>query len=323
MDGVFANARLPDLGFLAARANPFVTAAADKGIAAPQAAAKARRGGLAGGGLRNDAICGHIFTLCVILPLVNRKINVACGNSMRILWSMSEISQAARRLKMLRERAGLSMRAVSEALGWTLTRYQHYEDRYRRSYLPLDLARQLSDLFAQRGVPPADVLALAGVEPTPRDVAPESPSPFPPSRGPFQPRLPDLPAVSPRDLPVMGTAKGGAEGTYFNEGEPKEYIDRPPSLAGVTNAFALYVDGESMEPRYYAGEVIYVNPNRPLTRGCFVAVEMADRLALIKQFIRRNDEHLVLAQLNPPKEIRLPIAQVKRIYRITGSGEAG
>src|ERR1019366_7185007 len=177
---------------------------------------------------------------------------------------MSEISQAARRLKMLRERAGLSMRAVSEALGWTLTRYQHYEDRYRRNYLPLELARQLSDLFAQRGVPPADVLALAGV-----DVTAHGPA----NRGLFQARPLDQPSLPPRDLPVMGAVKGGAEGFYFNEGEAKEFVVRPPALGGVSNAFALYVDGESMEPRYYAGEMLYVNPNRPITRGCFVAVE--------------------------------------------------
>ena len=45
---------------------------------------------------------------------------------------MSEVSEAARQLKALRERAGLSMREVAESLGWALTRYQHYEDRYRR-----------------------------------------------------------------------------------------------------------------------------------------------------------------------------------------------
>ena len=236
---------------------------------------------------------------------------------------MSEISQSARRLKMLRERAGLSMRAVSEALGWTLTRYQHYEDRYRRNYLPLELARQLSDLFVQRGVPPADVLALAGVDVTPRESAPESGSPTPANRGLFQARPLDQPSLPPRDLPVMGAVKGGAEGFYFNEGEAKEFVVRPPAMGGVSNAFALYVDGESMEPRYYAGEMLYVNPNRPITRRCFVAVEMNDGQGLIKQFVRRNDDHLVLAQFNPPKEIRLPVAQVKRIYRITGSGEPG
>jgi phage repressor protein C with HTH and peptisase S24 domain len=232
---------------------------------------------------------------------------------------MSEVSQAARRLKLLRERAGLSMRAVSEALGWTLTRYQHYEDRYRRAYLPLDLARQLADAFASRGIPAADVLALAGIDAGP----PQAPSTSPAERPGFPPRPVEVPAMPQRDLPVMGAVKGGAEGFYFNEGEAKEYVIRPPGLAGVSNAFALYVDGESMEPRYYAGEMLYVNPNRPVTRGCFVAVELADGQCLIKQFVRRNDDHLVLAQFNPSKEIRLPVAKVKRIYRITGSGEPG
>jgi SOS-response transcriptional repressor LexA len=231
---------------------------------------------------------------------------------------MSEVSLAARRLKLLRERAGLSMRAVSEALGWTLTRYQHYEDRYRRAYLPLELARLLADILAPRGVPAADVLALAGLDTEP----PRAATPPSPPAG-FLPRPLEIPAIPVRDLPVMGAVKGGAEGFYFNEGEAKEYIVRPPSLAGVSNAFALYVDGESMEPRYYAGETLYVNPNRPLTRNCFVAVELADGQCLIKQFVRRSDDHLVLAQFNPAKEIRLPITKVKRIYRITGSGEPG
>jgi len=249
---------------------------------------------------------------------VNRK---TCGYLLFFAYNaiMSETSQAARRLKLLRERAGLSMRAVSEALGWTLTRYQHYEDRYRRPYLPLDLARQLADIFAPRGVPAADMLALAGIGADP-GVAPGKTAV---ERAGFLPRPIDIPAVPLRDLPVMGAVKGGAEGFYFNEGEAKEYVVRPPSLGGVSNAFALYVDGESMEPRYYAGEMLYVNPNRPITRGCFVAVELADGQCLIKQFVRRSDDHLVLAQFNPAKEIRLLAAKVKRIHRITGSGEPG
>jgi hypothetical protein len=37
--------------------------------------------------------------------------------------------------------------------------------------------------------------------------------------------------------------------------------------------------------------------------------------------VRSSDDLLVLAQFNPPKEIRLPVAGVKSVYRITGSGE--
>src|SRR5262249_11460080 len=187
------------------------------------------------------------------------------------------------------------------------------------AYLPLDLARLLADVFALRGIPAADVLALAGVDAGPPSAPAAAPSPatlsatgpLPPG---FLPRPLEIPAGPLRALPGMGAVRGGAEGFYFNEGEAKEYIVRPPSLAGVSNAFALYVDGESMEPRYYAGETLYVNPNRPLTRGCFVAVELADGQCLIKQFLRRNDDHLVLAQFNPPKEIRLPTTTANPLY---------
>src|SRR3546814_8085032 len=46
----------------------------------------------------------------------------------------------------------------------------------------------------------------------------------------------------------MGAVKGGSEGFYFNDGDPKEFVSRPSGLDGVANAFALYVDGDSMEP---------------------------------------------------------------------------
>ena len=225
---------------------------------------------------------------------------------------MTDISDAARSLKALRERTGLAMREVAEALGWTLTRYQHYEDRYKRNHLPLDFVRRLLPLFEPRGIAGAELLALAGL----------SDAEIPGSLRSRRTAGPVLPPAG-RDLPVLGAVKGGSEGFYFNEGDAKEYLIRPPALAGVANAFALYVEGDSMEPRYFAGELLYVNPNRPITRNCFVAVELADGQGLIKQFLRRSDEQIVLRQFNPAKDIRIAVRDLKRIYRITGSSEPG
>lgn len=227
---------------------------------------------------------------------------------------MTEISEAARQLKTLREQAGLSMRVVADSLGWRLTKYQHYEDRYRRRFLPIELARHLADLFSPHGVNPAEVMELAGVG-ADRSL-PGSGVIIRPGDGGAQP-------TAQRDLPVMGAVRGGSTGFYFNDGDPKEYVERPASLAGATNAFALYVDGDSMEPRYFAGEVLYVNPNRPLTKSCFVAVELTDGRGIIKQFLRRSDEQVVLHQFNPPKDIKLPAKDIKNIYRIVAAGEAG
>ncbi len=231
---------------------------------------------------------------------------------------MAEISEAARRLKELREESGLTMRAVAEALGWSLTRYQHYEDRFKRRFLPFELATILDQIFVQHGLAPGSVLKLAGLE---------SARPSGSHGQPVAGRSKSVPPLAPlvasqRDLPVIGAVKGGSEGFYFNDGEAKEFVERPANLKGVVNAFALYVDGDSMEPRYFANELLYVNPNRPITRHCFVAVELVDGQGMIKQFIRRSDTELVLRQFNPPSDIVLKIGDVKRIYRITGSGEA-
>jgi SOS-response transcriptional repressor LexA len=225
---------------------------------------------------------------------------------------MTEISEAARHLKELREQAGLTMRAVSEALGWSLTRYQHYEDRYKRRFLPFELARDLEAIFAPHGVESGAVLQLAGIEPG---------QPVNPRRETAPARA--VPAQAQRDLPVMGTVRGDSEGFNFVQGEAKEFVERPANLKGVFNAFALYMDGDLMEPRYYAGELLYVNPNRPLTRNCFVAVELTDGQGLIRQFVRRSEDELVLHQFNPAKDVHLKAATVRKIYRVTGSVEAG
>src|SRR5262245_34620288 len=89
-------------------------------------------------------------------------LNEICVTGFRVRgWDgagMSEVSEVARRLKELREQAGLTMRAVSDSLGWSLTRYQHYEDRYKRKYLPFELARALEEMFVRQGVPAGAVL---------------------------------------------------------------------------------------------------------------------------------------------------------------------
>jgi phage repressor protein C with HTH and peptisase S24 domain len=221
-----------------------------------------------------------------------------------------EVSAAARRLKELRARAGLSMAAVARHLGYAhASRYQHYEDRFKRSYLPIELAERLAPLFAQAGVPADEVLALAGVAPRRREAAARLD------------RLPLELRASRKDLPILGAAMGGGSGYFFNDGAPKDFALRPPSLAGVSNGFAVYVYGDSMEPRYLRGEIVHVNPNRPLTAGCFVVVELRDGRGMIKQFVRQDDRRVVLRQFRPEQEIVLDRSEIARISRVVGSAE--
>jgi len=227
---------------------------------------------------------------------------------------MSEVSEVARRLKELREQAGLTMRAVSDALGWSLTRYQHYEDRYKRKYLPFELARALEDMFVRQGVQGGQALQLAGID------GGQSASGRSTSSAPRPVNL--NAANAQRDLPVNSAFREGWDGFWFVADEAKEFVERPANLRGVANAFALYADGESMQPRYLAGELLYVNPNRPITPNCFIAVEFNDGRGLVRQFLRRTHDGIFVSKLHPEQEAKLPAAEVKRLYRITGSIES-
>ncbi len=227
---------------------------------------------------------------------------------------MSEVSEVARRLKELREQAGLTMRAVSDSLGWSLTRYQHYEDRYKRKYLPFELARALEEMFVRQGVTSGAVLQLAGIEGS-QNAAPRA------NPGAARPVSLNA-ATAQRDLPVNSAFREGWDGFWFIAEEAKEFVERPANLRGVANAFALYTDGDGMQPRYLAGELLYVNPNRPITPNCFVAIEFSDGRGMVRQFLRRTHDGIFVRRLHPDQETRLAAAEVKRLYRITGSTES-
>ena len=132
------------------------------------------------------------------------------------------------------------------------------------------------------------------------------------------------PPIGGRDLPILGSARGGADGFDLDSGTAvASYIERPANLLGVTEAYAVYVYGDNMEPRYFAGEILHINPHRPIFRGSFVVVQLVDLITgsihgVIKRFVRRSDVTLVTEQLNLPKEISFAINTVRAVHVIVG-----
>ena len=76
---------------------------------------------------------------------------------------MGKVSRVAADLKALRERAGLSVRAMARALDMGTTSYQHYEDRYKREYLPIEIVVKLKKSLVSRGIPEKEIDKLAGI----------------------------------------------------------------------------------------------------------------------------------------------------------------
>lgn len=210
---------------------------------------------------------------------------------------------------------GLNMADVSRKVGRNQTYIQQFVTKSSPKELPEKVRQKLAAIL---GIPENSLRneAFSGAIRLPNN---ENPSPV------FRPT--PYPSSGVRDLPILGAAVGGIGGPRLMlNGDAVEYVDRPGDLVGVTNAYGLYVVEDSMSPRYCHGEMVYVNPNKPISAGHFVIVQFWDKdpsepLYTIKQFVRQDAKRLKLRQLNPEREIEIPSDRVIGIHRVVGARE--
>lgn len=122
-----------------------------------------------------------------------------------------------------------------------------------------------------------------------------------------------------RSLPVLGRAQGGDDGNVVIEEHPIDWTFRPADLQGVSDAFAVFVSGNSMVPKYKNGDLVYVHPSHTLTKHRFALVETKEHKGFIKQFVGWQGDTLILHQFNPDMEIILDREQVLRVMLAIGS----
>lgn len=137
----------------------------------------------------------------------------------------------------------------------------------------------------------------------------------------------DQPRRSDNDpLRVLGMAEGDEDGWQPFNGDVIETIPRPANLVGVPDAYAVYISGDSMSPRYLPGEKIHIHPHKPVSAGAFVLVQKRPKSpgeapkAIVKRLVKRSGNRVVLAQYNPEKTFEVKADEVV-LHRIVGSGE--
>jgi phage repressor protein C with HTH and peptisase S24 domain len=147
----------------------------------------------------------------------------------------------------------------------------------------------------------------------------DAPPPEPARRGrPPRATTGHVPLPRHDTMPIKSAGRGGNDQQMFLEDGPIGYTPRPANLAGVRDAYAIYMVGDSMEPRYNQGWLLHVNPFKPAIRGRDVVVYKKDQAVLIKQFVGWNGDTLVLRQLNPDETLRIPRGDVVECHLIVG-----
>lgn len=129
-----------------------------------------------------------------------------------------------------------------------------------------------------------------------------------------------------KKIPAYGQAMGGKYGEFILNGNKVADILAPASLNNVADAYAVYIAGDSMEPRYFAGEAAFVHPGLPVRKGDFVVAQIASDdegsapLAYVKRFLSMDDKRLRLEQFNPRKTIEFPRKKVVSVHLILMAG---
>ncbi len=130
------------------------------------------------------------------------------------------------------------------------------------------------------------------------------------------------------ELPVRGRIMGGKEGALSFSTENSDivgYVEAPPRLAEVPEAYAVYVIGESMEPVFRPGYICCVNPHLPARPGDDVVIQLSTdddmtRIAYIKRLVSINERELKVCQFNPKKTLTFQRKLVKEVHRVMWSG---
>lgn len=123
----------------------------------------------------------------------------------------------------------------------------------------------------------------------------------------------------PRDLRVLGYVKGGREGFFIDNGEVQGMTARPDFLAGVKDAYAVYVHEDSMFPAFEPGHLAWVNPLKPVKPGDSVVVQLGDGQSFIKRLKRRTEKFVICEQWNPAEEVKYKTSDVRAVHLVVGS----
>lgn len=223
------------------------------------------------------------------------------------------MSTPSSRLQLARERAGFATATdAARRFGWNENTYRSHENGNR------DISRKAASMYADSFKTSAGwILYAEGGEPQQSPAAP----PPPPQRLDMSP----VPQLSPQRIPVYGRAVGGDDGRFLFNGEIIDTVLTPPGLENVPGAYAVYVSGDSMYPRFEDGETVWVHPRRPPKKNDDVVVQLhpaeegEPAEGYVKRFLGWTPSQLRLLEFNPMREFEIDRKLVKEVQVIVFS----
>lgn len=118
-------------------------------------------------------------------------------------------------------------------------------------------------------------------------------------------------------IPLLGyAAAGGADRIAWNIDRPLEWVEAPPMRDTTTEILAIRVSGDSMEPRLFSGETIYVGRNLSPAKGGDAVIEFIDDTAVVKSYFGLRQGFVFARQYNPEGELKYDMTKVRALHAV-------
>ena len=128
---------------------------------------------------------------------------------------------------------------------------------------------------------------------------------------------PALELKKSRRIPITGSVRGGDEGYLVQDNTPDGWVEY---WTGDPHAYALRIRGDSMHPRYRAGEFVVITPSIEAQSGRDVVVKLINGKCLLKQLNwARSDEVQLLSINNGYAPMTIPREEIECINRVAGA----
>lgn len=128
--------------------------------------------------------------------------------------------------------------------------------------------------------------------------------------------VPPEAAGLPRTIPVLGWAHAGEAGNY--DEIPESWQVRVPTECRDPKAFAVRLEGDSMEPKFSEGDLLIVQPSEEIYNGCLAVIKLLADGYIFRRIELRSDCIRVIP-LNPQWGVEeLPKTQIAWAYPVWG-----
>ena len=111
-----------------------------------------------------------------------------------------------------------------------------------------------------------------------------------------QERIPQQPAQTTRELPLYLLPASAGVGSYLDS-DQYEFRPFPVSAAPASAKYAVRITGDSMEPAFYNGDIVFVEPAADLNEGD-VGIIVINSEGYIKQY--RDQQFISFNPKYPP-----------------------